>query len=33
LRRTDGNQTLAAQRLNLSKGSLRHRMLTLNIKL
>ena len=32
LGRTDGNQTLAAQRLNLSKGSLRHRMLTLNIK-
>jgi len=29
---TDGNQTLAAQRLGISKGSLRHRMLTLNIK-
>ena len=32
LRQSDGNQTLAAQRLNLTKGSLRHRMQTLQIK-
>ncbi len=32
LRQTDGNQTLAAQRLNLTKGSLRHRLHSLQIK-
>jgi two-component system response regulator PilR (NtrC family) len=32
LRQTDGNQTLAAQKLNLTKGSLRHRLQTLQIK-
>jgi two-component system response regulator PilR (NtrC family) len=32
LRQCDGNQTLAAQRLKLTKGSLRHKMLTLQIK-
>jgi two-component system response regulator PilR (NtrC family) len=32
LRQSDGNQTAAAQRLNLTKGSLRHRMTTLQIK-
>jgi two-component system response regulator PilR (NtrC family) len=32
LRQSDGNQTAAAQRLNLTKGSLRHRMATLQIK-
>lgn len=29
---TDGNQTLAAQKLNLTKGSLRHRLQSLQIK-
>ena len=32
LRESDGNQTLAAQRLNITKGSLRHRMHTLGIR-
>jgi two-component system, NtrC family, response regulator PilR len=32
LRQTDGNQTSAAQRLNLTKGSLRHKIQTLQIK-
>jgi two-component system response regulator PilR (NtrC family) len=32
LRLTDGNQTMAAQRLNLTKGSLRHRLHSLQIK-
>jgi two-component system response regulator PilR (NtrC family) len=32
LRQSDGNQTLAAQRLNLTKGSLRHKLHTLQIK-
>jgi two-component system response regulator PilR (NtrC family) len=32
LRQCDGNQTLAAQRLKLTKGSLRHKMHTLQIK-
>ncbi len=32
LRQTDGNQTLAAQKLSLTKGSLRHRLQTLQIK-
>jgi len=32
LRQSDGNQTLAAQRLNLTKGSLRHRLSTLGIR-
>jgi two-component system, NtrC family, response regulator PilR len=32
LHQTDGNQTLAAQKLNLTKGSLRHRLQTLQIK-
>ena len=32
LRQSDGNQAMAAQRLNLTKGSLRHRMQTLQIK-
>ncbi len=32
LRQTDGNQTLAAQKLNLTKGSLRHRLHSLQIK-
>ena len=32
LRLSDGNQTLAAQRLKLTKGSLRHRLTTLEIK-
>ncbi|MBN1570095.1 MAG: sigma-54-dependent Fis family transcriptional regulator [Acidobacteria bacterium] len=32
LRQTDGNQTMAAQRLNLTKGSLRHRLHSLQIK-
>jgi two-component system response regulator PilR (NtrC family) len=32
LRQTDGNQTMAAQKLNLTKGSLRHRLQTLQIK-
>jgi two-component system, NtrC family, response regulator PilR len=32
LRQTDGNQTLAAQKLNLTKGSLRHRLQALQIK-
>jgi two-component system response regulator PilR (NtrC family) len=32
LRQSDGNQTLAAQRLNLTKGSLRHRLYTLQIR-
>ena len=32
LRQSGGNQTLAAQRLSLTKGSLRHRMHTLGIK-
>jgi two-component system, NtrC family, response regulator PilR len=32
LRQTDGNQTLAAQKLNLTKGSLRHRLQTLQLK-
>jgi transcriptional regulator with PAS, ATPase and Fis domain len=32
LRQTEGNQTLAAQRLNLTKGSLRHRLHSLQIK-
>jgi len=32
LRQSDGNQTLAAQRLKLTKGSLRHRLLTLGIR-
>jgi len=32
LDQTDGNQTLAAQKLNLTKGSLRHRLQSLQIK-
>jgi two-component system, NtrC family, response regulator PilR len=32
LRQTDGNQTLAAQRLMLTKGSLRHKLHSLQIK-
>ena len=32
LRQADGNQTLAAQRLKLTKGSLRHKLHTLQIK-
>jgi two-component system response regulator PilR (NtrC family) len=32
LRQSDGNQTLAAQRLKLTKGSLRHRLHSLQIK-
>ena len=32
LRQANGNQTLAAQRLNLTKGSLRHKLHTLGIK-
>jgi len=32
LSQTDGNQTLAAQKLNLTKGSLRHRLHSLQIK-
>ena len=32
LSQTDGNQTLAAQKLNLTKGSLRHRLQSLQIK-
>ncbi len=32
LRQTDGNQTLAAQKLKLTKGSLRHRLHSLQIK-
>lgn len=32
LRQADGNQTLAAQRLKLTKGSLRHKLLTLQIR-
>jgi two-component system response regulator PilR (NtrC family) len=32
LRQVDGNQTLAAQRLNITKGSLRHRLNTLGIR-
>jgi two-component system, NtrC family, response regulator PilR len=32
LRQTDGNQTLAAQKLHLTKGSLRHRLHSLQIK-
>jgi two-component system response regulator PilR (NtrC family) len=32
LRQSDGNQTLTAQRLNLTKGSLSHKLLTLQIK-
>jgi two-component system response regulator PilR (NtrC family) len=32
LRQTDGNQTLAAQKLSLTKGSLRHRLHSLQIK-
>lgn len=32
LRQSDGNQTLAAQRLNLTKGSLRHRLQTLQVR-
>jgi two-component system response regulator PilR (NtrC family) len=32
LRQSDGNQTLTAQRLKLTKGSLRHRLQTLQIK-
>jgi two-component system, NtrC family, response regulator PilR len=32
LRQADGNQTLAAQRLKLTKGSLRHKMHSLQIK-
>jgi two-component system, NtrC family, response regulator PilR len=32
LRQSDGNQTLAAQRLTLTKGSLRHKLSTLQIK-
>jgi two-component system response regulator PilR (NtrC family) len=32
LRQSDGNQTLAAQRLKLTKGSLRHRMYSLHLK-
>ena len=32
LRQSDGNQTLAAQKLNITKGSLRHRIHTLGIK-
>ncbi|MDR0311758.1 MAG: sigma-54 dependent transcriptional regulator [Acidobacteriota bacterium] len=32
LRQSGGNQTLAAQRLNLTKGSLRHRLHTLGIR-
>ncbi len=32
LRQCDGNQTLAAQRLKLTKGSLRHKLLSLQIK-
>ena len=32
LRQSDGNQTLAAQRLNITKGSLRHRLQTLGIR-
>jgi two-component system response regulator PilR (NtrC family) len=33
LRRTDGNQTLAAQQLMLTKGSFRHKLHSLNIKI
>lgn len=33
LRQTDGNQTLAAQRLNLTKGSLRHKLHSRQIKI
>jgi two-component system, NtrC family, response regulator PilR len=33
MRRADGNQTLAAQRLMLTKGSLRHKLHSLQIKL
>jgi two-component system, NtrC family, response regulator PilR len=32
LRQSDGNQTLTAQRLKLTKGSLRHKLLALQIK-
>jgi two-component system response regulator PilR (NtrC family) len=32
LRQSDGNQTVTAQRLNLTKGSLRHRLQSLQIK-
>jgi two-component system, NtrC family, response regulator PilR len=32
LQQTDGNQTMAAQRLSLTKGSLRHRLHSLQIK-
>jgi two-component system response regulator PilR (NtrC family) len=32
LRQSDGNQTMTAQRLKLTKGSLRHRLQTLQIK-
>ena len=32
LRQSDGNQTLAAQRLNITKGSLRHRLHILGIR-
>ena len=32
LHQSDGNQTLAAQKLNLTKGSLRHRLHTLGIR-
>ncbi len=32
LNQTDGNQTQAAQKLNLTKGSLRHRLASLQIK-
>ena len=32
LRQSDGNQTLAAQRLNITKGSLRHRLNILGIR-
>ena len=32
LRQSDGNQTLAAERLKLTKGSLRHKLHSLQIK-